>query len=186
VRWHIAIIASVALAACETNEATDVVDVTTDDLEGVYELTLVGGDPVNTLDPDYCLNSDLTLDDDGDFVVALNFDERVAVGTGQACRTDADRTQVDIEWHGSYTNISTLVVLSIEEVVTTVTVGDSTVSSSSDDNTELTGEYNPDTDRLVLTFPEIWGFDPHGGSGGKINIGGSGRGLGGGTLVFER
>lgn len=185
-RWHYAIIASLALSACETNEATDVVDVTPADLEGVYDLTRVGGEPIASLDPEFCLTSDLTMDDDGEFVIALAFDERVAVGAGQACRTDADRTQVDIEWRGSYTNLSTLVVMTIEESATTVTAGDSAVTATREENTELTGEYNPDTDRLVMFFPEIWGFNPHGGDGGKISIGAVGRGLGGGSLMFER
>ena len=185
-RWQITIMASLALAACETNEATDLVDVTPAELAGTYDLTLVGGEPTASLDPDFCLQSDLTMDDDGEFVIEHSFVQRVASGTTQACRTDAARTQVDIEWRGSYTNTSTLVVLTIDEVVTTVTSNDSTVSQTAADNTELIGEYNPDTDRLVLTFPEIWGFNPHGGSGGKISIGGTGRGLGGGTLVFER
>jgi hypothetical protein len=185
-RWHYAIIASLAFAACETNEATDLVEVTPQDLEGAFDLTRVGGEPVASLDPEFCLTSDLVMDDDGSFVIALNFDERVAIGATQACRTDVDRTQVDIEWRGSYSNISTLVVMTIEESVTSVTAGDSTVTTTRDENTELTGEYDPATDRLVMVFPSIWDFNPHGGDGGKISVGTVGRGLGGGSLLFER
>ena len=183
-RWQTVMVAALALGACETNDATDLVEVTPADLAGSYDLTTVGGEPAASLDPEFCLTSGLTMDEDGTFEVALNFVERVAIGPSQPCRTDASRTTVDVTWFGEWSNVSTLVVMTIDSSEVVITAGDSTVSGVTPDNTELAGEYNPDTQRLAVSFPEIWGFNPHGGSGGKISLGGDSRGLGGGTLVF--
>jgi len=186
VRWQIVAVAALVSGACETNEATDLVDVTAAEVAGSYELASVGGEPAASLDPEFCLTSGLTMDEDGTFEVALNFVQRVGVGPNQACRTDPARTTVDITWFGEWDNVSTLVVMTIDSSEVVVTSGDSTASNVTPDNTELAGEYNPDTERLAVAFPEIWGFNPHGGSGGKISLGGDSRGLGGGTLIFTR
>ena len=81
---------------------------------------------------------------------------------------------------------STLVVMTVEQSTIVVTTSESTAEFVTEENTELVGEFNPQNDRLVMRFPDIWSFDPHGGSGGKISLGGDARGLGGGTLVFEK
>lgn len=177
---------ALSLGACETNEAVDPIEVTRSDLAGTYDLITVGQTPTNQLDAEYCLDSELSMQSDGDFEIHHAFVERTASGTNAACRTDAGRFQIDVYWRGRFENTSTLVVMTIEESETALTVGDSTVASTVADNTELVGEYNPQTDRLVMQFPNIWAFNPHGGSGGKISIGGESRGLGGGILIFDR
>ena len=171
-----------ALAACETNEAAAPIEVTAEDLAGSYALMTIGGTPLNQLDEWYCLQSDLAMSEDGAFEITHHFVARVARGFDQPCSTDPDAFTVDLIWRGEFENTSTLVVMNMEE--SEFVLGDESEVSPS--NEQLVGEYNPATDRLVMSFPDIWSFDPYGGSGGKISLGADGRGLGGGTLVFER
>lgn len=186
-RWQTAIFAgALALGACETNEATDLIEVTASDLAGTYELVSIGGTAPAQLDDQYCVDSGLTMQSDGDFEIQHHFTERVGIGTGQACSIAADRFEFDVFWRGEFENTSTLVIMTILESEFFVSTPDTTISEVTADQTELVGEYNPENDRLVMRFPDIWSFDPHGGSGGKISVGGDARGLGGGTLVFDR
>jgi hypothetical protein len=186
-RWQTAIVAgALALTACETNDAADPIEVSSADLSGTYDLVSVGGELAGQLDPEFCLVSTLTMAAAGDWELQHLFIERVAVGQAQACRTDAERTEVLVVWNGTFENTSTLVVMTVEESTIIVTTSESTAEFVTQENTELVGEFNPQTDRLVMRFPDIWSFDPHGGSGGKISLGGDARGLGGGTLVFEK
>lgn len=182
-RWQKAIIAGAfALASCETNEAVDLVEVTPTDLAGGYELLTIGGVAPGALDDQYCIASMLMMEASGDFEIRHHFVERVAVGTSEACRTDPLRDVFDVYWRGEFENTSTLVVMTILESEV-AWVGGTAVN---EERTELVGEFDPEDDRLVVLFPDIWSFDPHGASGGKISTGGDARGLGGGTLVFGR
>lgn len=182
-RWQTAIIAGAcALAACETNEAVDLVEVTAADLAGVYEMLTIGGTAPADLDPQYCIDSSLTMEADGSFEIQHHFVERVAVGIDEACRTDPFRDVFDIYWRGAFENTSTLVIMTILESEVSWSGGTHVV----EERTELVGEFDPESNRLVVQFPRIWAFDPHGGSGGKISTGSDTRGLGGGTLVFDR
>ncbi len=169
-------------AACETNEAAAPVEVTADDLAGSYDLLSIGGTAMNELDEWYCISSELEMDDNGDFEIHHHFVERVDRGVSQPCSTDPDAFSFDLFWRGEFSNTSTLVVMTMEE--SEIALADTSEVTAS--NEELVGEYNPNTDRLVMSFPDIWSFNPHGGSGGKISIGSDGKGLGGGALVFAR
>lgn len=186
-RWQTAIIAGAfALVACETNEPADPIDVTAAELAGTYDLVSIGGESPAAIDEQFCIDSDMTMQGSGDFEIRHHFIERTAVGIGQPCSTAADRFEFDFFWRGGFTNTSTLVVMTIQESELLYSDADTTISEVSSEGTELVGEYNPQTGRLVMQFPDIWSFNPHGGSGGKISVGGDARGLGGGTLVFDR
>ena len=181
-RSAVVMAAAVTVAACETNEAVDLVEVTASDLAGEYDLVSIGGVQPAALDDQYCIASTLAMQSDGAFEIRHHFVERVAIGTGEACRTDAMRDVFDVFWRGDFENTSTLVVMTIRESQVSWDGGTHVTT----ERTELVGEFNPESLRLVVQFPDIWSFDPHGGSGGKISTGGGSRGLGGGTLVFDR
>lgn len=186
-RWHLAIIAgAVALAACETNDPAEPIDVTAADLAGPYDLISIGGVAPAQIDDQFCIDSDLTMASSGAFEIQHHFTERTGVGTSQPCSTALDRFEFDVFWRGEFENTSTLVVMTVQESEFFYSDPDTTISEVTDQGTELVGEFNPQTSRLVMQFPDIWSFNPHGGSGGKISVGGDARGLGGGTLVFER
>lgn len=182
-RWQTAIIAGVfALAACETNDATDLVEVTAGDLAGAYEMLSIGGVAPSALDENYCVGSLLAMEADGDFEIRHHYRERVATGTSQPCSGDPSSFTFDVFWRGHFENVSTLVIMTITQSEVAWSGG----SEVSPEHTELVGEFDPGSGRLVVAFPDIWGFDPHGGSGGKISTGGDARGLGAGTMVFEQ
>ncbi|HUF14011.1 MAG TPA: hypothetical protein VMN78_12985 [Longimicrobiales bacterium] len=182
-RWQKAIIAGAfALAACETNDAAELVDVTAADLAGDYQLLALGGVPPAELDADYCVDSVLAMESNGDFEIHHHFTQRVATGTDQACRTDPFRNVFDVFWRGEFDNTSTLVIMTILQWEVSWAGG----SETGAERTELVGEFDPERGLLLVEFPDIWSFDPHGGSGGKISTGGEARGLGAGTLLFGR
>lgn len=185
-RRHTAIIfaGALTLGACETNEATDLVEVTAADLAGTFDLVSIGGSPPNQIDEEYCVDSSLSMESDLDFEIQHHFTERTTLGG--ACSTAAGREEFDVFWRGVFQNTSTLVIMTIEESEFFFSNADTTISEVTEQRTELVGEYNPDAERLIMRFPDIWSFDPHGGSGGKISVGSDARGLGGGTLVFDR
>jgi hypothetical protein len=180
--------AALVLAACETNEATDPVEVSAADLAGTYDLVTISGSTTAELDPEYCVDSTLDMDASGDFEIQHHFTARTGVGFDQPCSTAANRFEFDLFWRGEFENTSTLVVMSILESEFFYSDPDTTISEVTSEHTELVGEYNPATERLSVAFPNIWSFNPHGESGGKISIGGGSdvRGLGGGTLIFDR
>lgn len=182
-RWQKAIIAcAVALAACESGDAGELVDVTAADMAGQYQLLATGGVAPNELNVDYCLVSALTMAATGTFEIRHHFTERIATGTEQACRTDAAADEFDVYWRGQFDNTSTLVIMTILESEISWSGG----SEVTAEHTELVGEFAPQSGRLLVEFPDIWSFDPHGASGGKISTGGDARGLGAGTLLFAR
>lgn len=182
-RWQTAMMAALVLAACETNEATDLLEVTAADLAGSYDLVTIGGSAPNQLDEWFCIDSSLDMDSDGSFEIQHHFTIRQAFGTTQPCSTAVGRYEGDLFWRGEFENTSTLVVMTILESE----FSDASGSEVTADNTELVGEFNPQTNRLQVSFPDIWSFNPHGGTGGKISLGGGdARGLGSGTLIFDR
>ena len=173
---------ALTLGACETNDAAAPVDVTIADLAGSYDLLTVSGTPVNELDEWHCVSSTLDLANSGSFEIRHHFVPRVGPGVNEPCSTDPEAFVFDVIWRGEFSNTSTLVVMTMTETEVAWPDG----SESSPRNDQLVGEYNPETGRLVMSFPDIWSFNPHGGSGGKISIGSDPRGLGGGVLVFDQ
>ena len=178
-RWQTAIFAGAfALVGCETNEAPELVEVTAADLAGSYEMLSIGGVAPADLDSEYCIDSSMTMTAGGDFEIRHHFTERIASG---ACSTAADRFEYDLYWRGDF-EVEPLLIMTILETELAWLGG----AEITPERTEMVAEFNPATGRLVAVLPDIWGFDPHGGAGGKISTGGGARGIGGGALVFAR